>query len=73
MGTETRQIISGVSSSHKPEDCIGKKVVVVANLKPRNLRGLESRGMIMFADNLLDGKERYEFVSTIAEDGNPVT
>jgi hypothetical protein len=29
--------------------------------------------MIMFADNLLDGKERYEFVSTIAEDGNPVT
>jgi methionyl-tRNA synthetase len=73
MGTETRQIISGVSSSHKPEDCIGKKVVVVANLKPRNLRGLESRGMIMFADNLLDGKERYEFVSTIAQDGNPVT
>ena len=73
MGTETRQIISGVSSSHKPEDCIGKKVVVVANLKPRNLRGLESRGMIMFADNLLEGKERFEFVSTIAEDGNPVT
>ncbi len=73
MGTETRQIISGVSSSHKPEDCIGKKVVVVANLKPRNLRGLESRGMIMFADNILDGQERFEFVSTIAEDGNPVT
>lgn len=73
MGTETRQIISGVSGSHKPEECVGKKVVVVANLKARNLRGLESRGMIMFADNLVDGKERFEFVSTIAQDGNPVT
>jgi len=73
MGTETRQIISGVAGSHKPEDCIGKKVIVVANLKPRNLRGLESKGMLMFADNLVDGKERFEFVSTIAEDGNPVT
>lgn len=73
MGTESRQIISGVAGSHKPEDCIGQKVVVVANLKPRNLRGLESKGMIMFADNLVDGKERFEFVATLAEDGNPVT
>ena len=35
--------------------------------------GLESKGMIMFADNIVDGKERVEFVSTIADDGNPVT
>jgi methionyl-tRNA synthetase len=73
MGTETRQIISGVAGTHKPEDCVGKKVIIVANLKPRNLRGLESKGMLMFADNLVDGEERFEFVSTIAEDGNPVT
>ena len=73
MGTEKRQIISGVSNYFKPEECVGKKVVVVANLKPRKLRGLESKGMIMFADNIVDGRERIEFVSTTADDGNPVT
>ena len=45
----------------------------MANLKPRKLRGVESKGMLLFADNVVDGKERVEFVSTIAEDGNPVT
>ena len=72
MGTETRQIISGVAQYFKPEECVGKKVVVVANLKPRKLRDLESKGMILFADNEVDGKVRYEFVTTIAADGNPV-
>lgn len=73
MGTEKRQIISGVAEYFKPEECVGKKVTVVANLKPRKLRGLESKGMILFADNVVDGKERVEFVTTIADDGNPVT
>ncbi|MGX8773682.1 MAG: methionine--tRNA ligase [Bacillota bacterium] len=73
MGTEKRQIVSGVAEYFKPEDCVGQKVVVVANLKPRKLRGIESKGMLLFADNLVDGKERVEFVSTVAEDGNPVT
>ena len=73
MGTEKRQIISGVAADFKPEECVGKKVVVVANLKPRKLRGLESKGMLLFADNVVDGKERCEFVTTIADDGNPVT
>jgi methionyl-tRNA synthetase len=73
MGTEKRQIVSGVAEYFKPEDCVGQKVVVVANLKPRKLRGIESKGMLLFADNLVGGEERVEFVSTIAEDGNPVT
>lgn len=72
MGTETRQIVSGVAATFKPEECVGKKVLVVANLKPRKLRGIESKGMIMFADNVVDGKETFEFVTTEAEDGNPV-
>lgn len=72
MGTETRQIVSGVAEHYKPEECVGKKVVVVANLAPRKLRGLESKGMILFADNMADGKETLEFVSTDAEDGNAV-
>ena len=72
MGTETRQVISGVAEYYSPEECVGQKVVVVANLKPRKLRGLESKGMLLFADNEVDGKTRYEFVTTVAGDGNPV-
>ena len=73
MGTETRQIISGVAKHFTPEECVGRKVVVVANLKPRKLRGLESNGMIMFADDVKDGKETLAFVSPEAEDGNLVS
>ena len=73
MGTEKRQIVSGVAEYFTPEECVGKKVVVVANLKPRKLRGIESKGMLLFSDNIVDGKERVEFVTTVAEDGNPVT
>ena len=73
MGTETRQIISGVAKHFTPGECVGRKVVVVANLKPRKLRGLESNGMIMFADDVKDGKETLAFVSPEAEDGNPVS
>ena len=72
MGTETRQIISGVAERFTPEETIGKKVVVVANLAPRKLRGLESKGMLLFADNEIDGKKSFEFVTTEADDGNVV-
>ncbi|MBQ8590521.1 MAG: methionine--tRNA ligase [Firmicutes bacterium] len=68
IGKDTRQIISGVAEHFKPEDCVGKKVLVVANLKPRKLRGLESHGMLMFADN----GDRMEFMTTIARDGEVV-
>ncbi len=50
MGTEKRQIVSGVAQDFKAEECVGQKVVVVANLKPRKLRGVESEGMLLFAD-----------------------
>ena len=49
-----RQICSGIAAHFKPEDLVGKKVVVVANLPPRKLRGLESQGMILTAE--FDGK-----------------
>ena len=69
MGTETRQIISGVAEHFSPEEMVGKNVIVVANLKPRPLRGLESKGMILFADN----GEKLEIVTTTAENGNAVS
>lgn len=68
MGTEKRQIISGVAEHFTPEEMVGKKVAVVANLKPRKLRGLESKGMILFADN----GEKLELVETDAPDGEVI-
>lgn len=49
LGGEIRQIVSGIAQFYKPEEMIGKKVVVVTNLKPANLRGVESQGMILCA------------------------
>jgi methionyl-tRNA synthetase len=51
MGYETRQILSGVRDHVTPEEMVGLHVVVVANLAPRTIRGLESRGMILYAEN----------------------
>ena len=49
MGNEVRQIVSGIAESYQPEELIGRQVVVVTNLKPRKIRGLESRGMVLCA------------------------
>ena len=49
LGTETRQILAGIAESYSPESLIGRKVVVVTNLAPRKMRGLESNGMIVAA------------------------
>jgi len=47
LGFETRTILSGISQHYKPEDIVGKKVIVVANLKPAPMMGIESQGMIL--------------------------
>ncbi|MDF2568365.1 MAG: metG [Oscillospiraceae bacterium] len=49
-GAGTRQVVSGIASWYAPSDLIGKKVIIVANLKPVKLRGVESNGMILAAD-----------------------
>jgi len=55
LGDETRQVVSGIKQYYSAEDLIGKKVVVVVNLKPVKLRGVESKGMILAAEDK-DGK-----------------
>ncbi|MBQ5954480.1 MAG: methionine--tRNA ligase [Firmicutes bacterium] len=67
MGTEVRQIISGVAENFTPEEMVGKKVVVLANLKPRMLRGMESYGMLLFA-----GDHGNYVITTDAPDGEVV-
>lgn len=49
IATEVRQIVAGIAEAYAPESLIGRKVVIVANLRPRKLRGLESNGMIVAA------------------------
>jgi methionyl-tRNA synthetase len=49
IGSEVRQIVAGIAEAYAPETLIGRKVVIVANLAPRKLRGLESNGMIVAA------------------------
>ena len=55
LGTEVRQIVAGIAKAYDPEKLIGRKVVIVANLAPRKLRGLESQGMIVAASVGDDG------------------
>jgi methionyl-tRNA synthetase len=54
IGDEVRQIVAGLALAYKPEQLVGRKVVVVTNLQPRKLRGVESNGMIVAA-SLPDG------------------
>lgn len=46
-----RQVIAGIAKSYKPEELVGKKIILVANLKPAKLMGLESRGMVLAVEN----------------------
>lgn len=56
MGSETRTIVSGIAEHYKPEELVGKNVIVVANLAPRKLRGIESYGMLLCAEDEKTGK-----------------
>ena len=60
MGFEKRTIVSGIALHFDPAEIIGKQVVVVANLAPRKMRGIESNGMILMAE---DKEGKLYFVS----------
>ena len=51
IGSETRTVVSGIAKFYKPEEMVGKKVVMITNLKPAKLRGIVSEGMILCAEN----------------------
>lgn len=70
LGNEKRQIVSGIAEFYKPEDIIGKKVVVVTNLKPVELRGEKSEGMILSAEK--DGQLTLVSLPSTIENGSIV-
>jgi len=59
LGFEKRTILSGIAMHFTPESLVGKQVVVVANLAPRKMRGIESKGMILLAE---DSQGKLHFV-----------
>lgn len=69
LGFEERQILAGVLGHVEPEDLVGKNVIVVANLAPRTIRGLESQGMLLFAE---DREGKFIPVLTEGEPGSTV-
>ena len=54
LGSETRQVVAGIAEAYEPEALVNKKIVLVANLKPAKLMGIESNGMVVAAT--ADGK-----------------
>ena len=72
LGFEKRQILSGCQKWYKAEDCIGQKVTVLANLAPKKIAGMESQGMILFADETEVGGRELKFVEANVESGSPV-
>jgi methionyl-tRNA synthetase len=68
LGTEQRQVVAGIGAKYAPEDVVGKRVVVVANLKPAKLMGVESQGMVLAA-----GEPEVMALLTMMEDVPPGT
>lgn len=66
LGDEKRQIVAGIGKTYQAETLIGKQIVVVANLEPRTLMGLESNGMLLAAHD-----ESGPIVITLDKDVNP--
>ncbi len=72
LGTEKRTIVSGIAQHYKPEEMLGKQVVLVANLAPRKMKGIESQGMILTAQNH-DGSLRLLQPEGQVDPGAPVS
>ena len=68
LGSEQRQIVAGIGKKYEPEALVGKTIIVVANLKPAKLMGIESQGMVLAA-----GDSEVHGLATILEEIDPGT
>jgi methionyl-tRNA synthetase len=66
-GIDVRTVVSGIAQYYKPEEMIGKQVSILVNLAPRKIKGIESKGMILMAEN---SKGELSLVSPTKEDTN---
>ena len=70
-GIDKRVIVSGIAEYYKPEDMVGKQICILANLKPRSIRGIESHGMILMAKQG-DGTMRFITLQDAVTNGSIV-
>ena len=71
LGFEQRTVVSGIAAHYAPEDIIGQQVTLLANLAPRKMRGVESQGMILMAEDA-DGKLQFMQPKDITGNGSTV-
>jgi len=71
-GIDKRTIVSGIAKYYKPEDIIGKQVCVLVNLAPRKLRGIESQGMVLMAEDT-DGSLKFISPESLSANGSTVS
>jgi len=70
LGTELREIVSGIADFYSPEELKGKKIIVLANLEPKVIRGVRSDGMLLAAEK--EGKLALLTVDRDIENGTPI-
>ena len=70
-GIDQRTVVSGIAEHYKPEDIIGKQVSILVNLAPRNIKGIESQGMILMAENE-EGKLSFMIPEKLFEAGGEI-
>jgi len=70
-GIDVRTVVSGIAEYYKPEDIIGKQVSILVNLEPRKLKGIESQGMILMAENA-DGSLAFVSPDTKISNGGEI-
>jgi methionine--tRNA ligase beta chain len=66
IGGENRQILSGIGKSYQPEDIIGKQLIAIVNLEPRNMMGEESQGMILATGDDIENITLLEPIKEVA-------
>ena len=72
IGVEERTVLSGIAEQYKPEDVIGKKVIFLANLKPRKMMGIMSQGMVLMSEDK-DGILRFLTPDGATDNGSTIS
>ena len=70
-GIDTRVIVSGIAEQYTPEEMVGKQICILANLAPRKIKGIESKGMILMAKDE-NGKMKFVTPAEVVDNGATV-
>jgi len=71
-GIDRRTVVSGIAEQYKPEEVVGRQVCLLANLEPRSLKGIESQGMILMAEDA-DGKLVFVQPADVVKNGSVIS